>query len=475
MKKILLMLFFAASFLLLAGAQGWAGEVDVLVGKLVEKGVLSPAEAQIIMDETKVQVAKDLAQAKSISAPEWSQRIKWGGDVRVRTQGDWGKTAQNQPQTTQPLNATDIREQRIRNRIRGRFYMEAKVNDFTYAGVRFAGGGTNPRSTNDTMQDYFSKWAAMFDQYYMRFEAPAELVRDYGQYFSDLKLWAGKFPIPFEYSELVWDSDTNPSGVALQYASPDIKTGILPDLNLYSNLGFFWLNEGANYNTDPLLFGYQVGAKTAVFGPFDSVVNVATSFYDFANLQGKTPTVTANTNSRTWAGDYGYSMNPSSLGTYKYEYQIFDLLLTLDNAKVMDIEFPHGLYADFIYNAGCHEDTLNKGALLGGYIGKKKLKEKGDWKARAEWRYIERDAIPDFMPDSDFYGFGTYTSALVRPNINGLPSEGGTNGRGINMALEYQLFKNTSLNLEYYWMEPISSSDKTNPWNELQFDVVTKF
>ena len=37
------------------------------------------------------------------------------------------------------------------------------------------------------------------------------------------KLWLGRFPIPFSYSELVWDPDTNPSGVALQYVSPDIK------------------------------------------------------------------------------------------------------------------------------------------------------------------------------------------------------------------------------------------------------------
>ena len=58
---------------------------------------------------------------------------------------------------------------------------------------------------------------------------------------------------------------------------------------------------------------------------------------------------------------------------------------------------------------------------------------------------------------------------------NGLPVEGGTNGKGINLALEYQLFKNTALNLEYYWMEPIESWDKTDPWNELQMDVITKF
>ena len=81
------------------------------------------------------------------------------------------------------------------------------------------------------------------------------------------------------------------------------------------------------------------------------------------------------------------------------------------------------------------------------------------------------------MPDSDFYGFGTFTSNSValNANNNGLPMEGGTNGKGINLAFEYQLLKNTALNIEYYWMKPIKSWDKTDPWNELQFDVITKF
>ena len=135
---------------------------------------------------------------------------------------------------------------------------------------------------------------------------------------------------------------------------------------------------------------------------------------------------------------------------------------------------PHGLYADYIHN-GAAATKYNSGYLLGGYLGKKKIKNQGDWKARAEARYIERDAIPDFMPDSDFYGFGTYVATNQPPNINGIPAGGGTNGKGINLAMEYQLFKNTSLNIEYYWMVPIVSWDKLDPWNELQIDIITKF
>ncbi len=489
MRKLLVVAFLVASALVCSAMQAQAGEIDVLLTKLVEKNVLSPAEAQIIADETKLQVSKDLAQGKSTSVPDWTQRIKWGGDVRFRTQGDWAKTANNQTAGavtsgsplgagTSPTNANDIRKQQIMQRVRGRFWMEGKVNDFTYSGVRFAGGGIGSRSTNDTLNDYFGKDPVEFDQYWIRFEAPSELIRDYGCYFSDLKLWAGRFNIPYEYSELVWDSDINPQGVALQYVSPDLNVmGNTPSFNIYSNLGMFWLEEARNYNTDPLLFGYQVGMKTEPFGPCDSVLNVATTMYDFANLQGKTPTNSAGTNTRQWWGDYGWPTGGIPVvpaNVLKYEYNVLDLLVTIDNAKLMGIEMPHGFYGDYIHNASAGTKQ-NSGYLLGGYLGKKKIKDKGDWKARAEMRYIERDAIPDFMPDSDFYGFGTYVGVNQSQGVNGLPAGGGTNGKGINMALEYMLFKNTALNFEYYWMEPIQSFDKTCPYNELQIDIITKF
>lgn len=469
MKSIMCALMLGMLLPLFAGRAAQAGEIDVLVNRLVQKGILTPAEAQIVVDETKIQVSKDLAQAKSLSVPEWTQRIKWGGDVRFRTQGDWGKTRGLSTPTTG--TGTVTKEQRIRERVRGRFYMEGKVNNFTYGGVRFAGGATDPRSTNDTLDGYFDKKYVMFDQYYMRFEAPSDIIRSYGQYFSDLKLWAGKFNIPFQYSELVWDSDINPGGIAFQYVSPDIKTGILPDLNAYGNIGMFWLNEFQNVNTDSLLFGYQVGLKSDVFGPLGTEANLGVALYDFANIKNKAPTVTANTNTRTWQGD---GLATTNFGQLRYEYLVFDLLLTLDNSKIMDWDFPHGFYADFIHNPCA---PLGNGLLVGAYIGKKKLKVPGDWKARAEWRYIERDAIPDFMPDSDFYGFGTwasYTNALGAGN-NGIPAAGGTNGKGINLACEYQLLKNTVLSLEYYWMKPIDSWDKHNPYNEFQFDIITKF
>lgn len=450
-------------------------EVDRLLDLLVEKKILTKEDAVTFRSDLAIKRQDDVAKVRSTVVPEWTQNIKWGGDVRFRTRGDWGKTAQNQPQSANALNSSDIRKQRIQESVRGRFAIEAKVNDFTYAGARFV-GGSNSRSTDDTINGYFARTNVLFDQYFIRFEAPKDLVIRYGRYFSDLKLWAGKFALPFETTEMVWDTDITTGGVAVQYTSPDLRVRDLPGFNVYSNIGMLWVDESAAFNTDPLLWGYQVGARTEQFGPLDSRLNISTAFYNFANLKGKTPnTNSAGTNSRTWLGDYGYGINTSSLGTYKYEYNLINLLVSLDNETIADYSLPHGFWVDFVYNAGVHEDDLNKALSLGAYIGKKKLKDPGDWKVSGQWRFIERDAIPDFLPDSNFYGFGTYTSASVRPNVNGLPAGGGTNGKGIKLGFEYQLFKNTALNLSYYWMEPIKSWDKRDPYNQFLFDIIVKF
>lgn len=445
-------------------------EVDRLLDLLVKKGVVTQDDAVGFRSELAVKKQEDIASYKVTPVPEWTQNIKWGGDVRFRTRGDWGKTQSGS-------TGTLLKNQRLQESVRGRFALDAKVNDFIYAGTRFVGGGQNPRSDDDTFTGYLNKNYVMFDQYFIRFEAPKELVIKYGKYFSDLKLWTGRFPTPFETSEMAWDTDITTGGIALQYASPTISTEYLPDFKVYSNLGMVWVDESSQFNTDPILWGYQAGVKTEKFGDFDTTMSISTAIYDFANLKNKTPnTNSAGTNSRVWRGDFpGISTASPLLGTYKYEYNVFDLLWKVDNERFFDWKVPHGFFGDLLYNVSAHSSDTNKGIQIGAYIGKNKLKNPGDWKAKAEWRYIGRDAIPDFLPDSNFYGFGTYTSSTTAPGVNGLPAAGGTNGRGIKLAYEYQLFKNTALNLSYYWMEPIKSFDKRDPYTQFLFDIIVKF
>jgi len=473
-KKHMVISVAAALAIVFSGIAASADDTSDLVLKLlIKKGIITQQE----VDEMKAEVAKEKpgspkeakAEAKAPVVPEWVQNIKLSGDVRYRTRGDWGKPA------------AGLSKQEWRNSVRARFALEAKINDFAFVGARIAGGGGNPRSLDDTLNNYWSKSVVYFDQYYFRLEAPKDLLDRYGSYMSSLKFWAGRFPNPFEYvSELEWDVDITPGGVALQYVSPKIACSYLPKMNTYGNFGMLWVDENATINTDPILFGYQAGFKTDKFGIFDSTINCGAAFYDYENLKNKTPNAnSAGTNARVWKGDFGDSTAVSSssplLGTYKYEFAVLDVFLKIDNEKVFDYAFPHGFMGAFLHNSGCSDDTTNNGYMGGGYIGKAKIKEPNDWKASCEWRYLERNAIPDFVPDATAYGFGTYTASTAPSGVNGLPVAGGTNMKGIKLAFEYQLFKNISLASAYYWCNPIKSFDKRDPWNELYIDIVAKF
>jgi len=59
MKKLFRFAVFMAVFMWIGIGYCFAGEIDTLVNKLIEKGVLTPGEAQQIITETKEEVKKE--------------------------------------------------------------------------------------------------------------------------------------------------------------------------------------------------------------------------------------------------------------------------------------------------------------------------------------------------------------------------------------------------------------------------------
>ena len=89
----------AVIFVLSTCTPAMAGEVDILVRKLVEKGILNKDEGDKILQETKQEAAKEKEQAvKEVKAevakeakegkfgiiPEWVRKTKFYGDFRLR-------------------------------------------------------------------------------------------------------------------------------------------------------------------------------------------------------------------------------------------------------------------------------------------------------------------------------------------------------------------------------------------------------
>ena len=105
MKKMMFM--FAVLGLIFAGSMNdfaMSGEVDILINKLVEKGILNPSDAkQLIMEmqkqsarqedavkrvasETATDTAKKEAKAVESKIPKWVQNTTFKGDFRLRYQ-----------------------------------------------------------------------------------------------------------------------------------------------------------------------------------------------------------------------------------------------------------------------------------------------------------------------------------------------------------------------------------------------------
>ncbi|MBD3380182.1 MAG: hypothetical protein GF408_06950 [Candidatus Omnitrophica bacterium] len=427
-----------------------AGEIDVLVNKLVEKGVLTPYEAQILLADAKEEAAKELAAGKAVTAPSWTQKIKMKGDVRFRTQTGWYK-------------GLGPAHERIRNRVRARIGVEGEVNDQVKAGVRLVTGGNDPRSTNQTLEHTFESFDCRLDMYYINWHP--ELPKNMGS--GDL--WLGKFKNRLNKSEVLWDGDINPDGILAQYDSSTFELGEVPT-ELYGNFGFFWLEEITRSQHDPVMYVMQGGLRMDINSDWDAKLDLSAAYYDLAHMKsnpnyrstGNSPDFSAGTNT-TWTID-------GVANQWRYDYNLVDVMIRYDAKKFFDFEMGHGIWSDMIWNVASGVSSDDFGFEVGAYLGKKKPKKPGQWKIWGLYRYIERDAVPDTLPDSDFFGF----------TQRGVPAGGGTNGQGFNGGIQYALFKNTVLALEYYYVTPIDiNSSLTNEYDQaaqlLQMDVKVKF
>ena len=190
MQKNYFALFLLASAFIICGVKSFAGEIDILVDKLVEKGILTSSEAKTILNETKKEVEKEIANGTYSSLPQWVRKMKFKGDLRLRYQWNRKKGAR----------------QRHRGRYRFRLGVQTKVIDNLKIGFGLATGGSDPRSTNQTMTGSFQTPDIRLDYAYAEYEASPWLTVYGGKFHRKSVLW--------QPSDLLWDGDINPEGAA---------------------------------------------------------------------------------------------------------------------------------------------------------------------------------------------------------------------------------------------------------------------
>ncbi|MCB0333991.1 MAG: putative porin, partial [Bdellovibrionales bacterium] len=264
-------------------------------------------------------VASLLLVGSTASAEEgssWADSIKLGGDLRFRHE----------------RIDQDGKVVRTRQRIRARLSLSAEVDEDFDVHMRLASGSDDPVSTNSTLGSGFSTKDFGLDLAYF----------DWNIEKSDFHLMAGKMKQPFYVvKDLIYDSDLNPEGGALQYDFDLGGTGSL----IATAAG--WWGEERSSDSDTMMWGGQLLADLDIAE--SAALETGVSYYYWDNTKGFDPLFDS--------GDsFGNSTMTDLSGMTVYAND-FGIINPFAKLKI-DVGMPLAVYADVAINT--QEDTAGE-------------------------------------------------------------------------------------------------------------------
>ncbi len=177
--------------------------------------------------------------------------LSFAGDFRLRDEPFFGG----------PLNQSQVRN---RERIRARLYVNAKLNNDISGGFAFATGDVHdPITSNQTLNQFYTRKPFYLDRAFINY-TPHQ--------FKPLTLTGGKFAYPWYRTELTWDNDINPEGLAqkLEWHSDNWKV-----LRQFALVGF------------ELPFGETSKTNSITFNQTDTASGVTSALYNYPNSSVK--------------------------------------------------------------------------------------------------------------------------------------------------------------------------------------------
>src|SRR5581483_3593729 len=172
-------------------------------------------------------------QQEQVEKKSFEDKIKqlgpftFSGDFRLRDEPFFG-------------GPTNESQDRNRVRYRLRFNANAKLNQDISGGLSLATGDINdPISTNQTVNQFFTRKPFLLDRAFINY-TPHQL--------KVLTLTGGKMAYPWYRTELTWDNDLNPEGVAEKLEWKSEKTPVFRQLALVGFQLPFAEVAGVNFN-----------------------------------------------------------------------------------------------------------------------------------------------------------------------------------------------------------------------------------
>lgn len=390
-----------------------------------------------ILDDAKLQPA----------TPKWMENLKFYGDLRLRYQHDsrdWHNDLSNRH-----------RKDRNRARFRLRFGMKKTWWDKQLeVGFRLASGSNDDSdSTNQTFTGSFSKKPVWIDLAYAKYKP---------KWAKGLTIMGGKLKNPVRTRTLVmWDSDINPEGFAIDYVAP-----FFGDFKPYAQAGYWILNESnrsgddrdSDTSRDVTMWNMGLGFDWKV--QKDVKVSFGSTYYYFDHIDIVAPD----------GGPDGEWLNHAGLTNVDY-----GVLEMTSAVKWKMFSMPFKVWGTWIHNFNDTYPNLNtnpdsdpqfKNSSDAFGIGLKvgKNKKKGDWSAGYTYIYEEMCSVPTLpggygLGDSDF---------------------GGPNRKGHIIGGKYNIDDFLTLGGKLFITDPIHTDGSTWSNNEgntvtVQLDLIWKF
>jgi hypothetical protein len=332
-------------------------------------------EAQTTADRT----ADVVAQEKS--------RLSFTGDIRYRNES---------------FDVEYVERNRNRDRVRARLNANYRVNDTVTGVIGIATGGTDPRSSNQTLTDQNSRKDFELDLGYVQWAPSAAWRVTAGK-----QRWAHT-----RTPSLFYDNDINPEGVAVNFTKGNFFAAAFYDWLAERALSFS--NTTTGTNTDSIMFGAQAGYRI----PFsDSVrLTLAASYMDFDGVQGWNPLFGGSSFGNTTATGTGLCHRSLTAGTACLRSD-FDVIEAFADLTATVGGQPLRFFLDYAKNSAAEVNTIAgeklDTAIAAGVSYGGATATAGTWEIGALYQVIEKDSLFGQFVDSDFGDGNTDTKGIV--------------------------------------------------------------
>jgi len=285
-------------------------------------------------------------------------------------------------------------EKRRRHRIRTRLGAQYSPNEQLKIKIRFATAEANTTGANQTLGHDFSLSDIGMDQLYIDYALT-----------DNSSIALGKMSHPFfkpNKSQLLFDRDYNPEGIALSFNKD----------KYFGNIGFIKFDESSSKALN--IRGFQIGMSNKISNQTN--YKVALAQYNFDDIKGRPASEI------TWNGKiFGNPVDANN--NYLNNYNVTNISAEIKTKLGID-SIPTTFFMDYARNSKADED--DSGFQIGS-----KLTLNDFWKVTYLYKDVEKNAVFGALVDSNFGG-------------------GGVGHKGHQLNVSYTFSKNISVELTWF-------------------------